>query len=142
MSLHLNKGLAGAAAADVAAARDTALNPAALDAFALAIVAGEGPPAFPGMPRRGPDLAKARRDAGAIHSAMAAIRSVVPDPGSYVAESDHFEQDWQRAHCGPNYPRLEAVKRKYDPECLFYVHRGVGSEAWSTDGFTRSSRLP
>jgi hypothetical protein len=116
------------------------LNRAALDAFVLAIVAGEGWPAFPAMPGPGPDLAKARRDAGAIHNAMAAIRSVVVDPGSYVAESDFFEQDWQRAHWGPNYPRLEAVKRKYDLEGLFFVRRGVGSDAWSTDGFTRSSR--
>jgi hypothetical protein len=26
---------------------------------------------------------------------------------------------------------------KYDPDGLFFVHHGVGSEAWSADGFTR-----
>ena len=31
----------------------------------------------------------------------------------------------------------DAVKAKYDPEGLFFVHHGVGSEAWSADGFTR-----
>ena len=36
VSLHFNKGLAGAGAEDLAAARDTAMNPAVLDAFALA----------------------------------------------------------------------------------------------------------
>jgi hypothetical protein len=44
VSLHFNKGLAGASAADVAAAKDTAMNPAVLNAFALAIIGG----AFPG----------------------------------------------------------------------------------------------
>ena len=31
-----------------------------------------------------------------------------------------------------------AVKKKYDPEGLFFVYHGVGSEAWSADGFTRT----
>jgi hypothetical protein len=30
-----------------------------------------------------------------------------------------------------------AVKEKYDPDGLFFVHHGVGSERWSADGFTR-----
>jgi hypothetical protein len=29
------------------------------------------------------------------------------------------------------------VKRKYDPDGLFIVHHGVGSEDWSADGNTR-----
>src|SRR6185369_14568015 len=59
VSLHFNKGLAGASAADLAAARDTAMNPSVLEAFALAIMAGDGPAAFPGMPGPEPDLAAA-----------------------------------------------------------------------------------
>jgi hypothetical protein len=31
-----------------------------------------------------------------------------------------------------------AVKAKYDPDGLFIVHHGVGSEGWSADGFTRT----
>jgi len=31
------------------------------------------------------------------------------------------------------------VKKKYDPDGLFFVHNGVGSEEWSRDGFTRLS---
>ncbi|HUJ77277.1 MAG TPA: BBE domain-containing protein, partial [bacterium] len=138
-SLHCNKGLAGAPAEEVAAARDTAMNPAVLDAFALAICAGEGPAAFPDIPGREPDVNAGHRAAQSIGKAMAELLTAAPDAGSYVSESDYFEQDWQRAFWGPNYPRLAAVKRRYDPDGLFFVHHGVGSEAWSADGFTRLS---
>jgi len=136
VELHLNKGLAGAPAAVVAAAKDTATNPAVLDAFALAIIAGFGPPAYPSI-GRAPDLAIARARARAIAQAAAELRKVVPNAGSYVSESDFFEKDWQRAYWGTNYPRLQAVKAKYDPHGRFFVHHGVGSEAWSADGFAK-----
>jgi hypothetical protein len=29
------------------------------------------------------------------------------------------------------------VTRRYDPDDLFFVHHGVGSKAWSPDGFTQ-----
>ena len=135
VGLHFNKGLAGAPAAEIAAARDTATNPQVLEAFALAIIAGASAPAFPGMP--GPDLAKAQRDAASIDTAMAALRKVAPHAGAYVSESDYFQQDWQHAFWGSNYPRLAAAKRKYDPDGLFFVHHGVGSEGWTEDGFAR-----
>ena len=71
---------------------------------------------------------------------MDELRKVVLDPGSYVSESNFFEQSWQQSYWGTNYPRLRAVKAKYDPTGLFFVHRGVGSEEWSPDGFTRSPK--
>jgi FAD/FMN-containing dehydrogenase len=137
VALHFNKGLAGAPANAVAAARDTATNPAVLTAFALAIIAAGSAPAFPGIPGHAPDLTAARRDAGAIDRAMGELRKLVPDAGSYVSESNFFESGWQRSFWGANYPRLQAVKAKYDPEGLFFVYHGVGSEDWSDDGFTR-----
>jgi FAD/FMN-containing dehydrogenase len=137
VSLHFNKGLAGAPAEEVAAARDTAINPAALDAFALAISGAGGPPAIAGMPGGEPDVAAARREARKVSSAMDELLRLVPAAASYVSESDFFERAWQRSFWGPNYARLAAVKQKYDPAGLFFVHHGVGSEQWSADGFTR-----
>ena len=137
VEIHLQKGLAGASAEVLAQARETAMNPAVLSAFALAICGSEGPPAFVGMTGHEPDLSSARRDASKVARAMRELRKVVPDPASYVAESSYFEADWSRCYWGPNYPRLLDIKRKYDPEELFFVHHGVGSEPWSNDGFTR-----
>ena len=77
--------------------------------------------------------------AQAIGRAAGELRKLVPSPGSYVSESDYFEADWRNAFWGANYARLLAVKDRYDPEGLFFVHHGVGSERWSEDGFTRVS---
>jgi hypothetical protein len=136
-TLHFNKGLAGAPSEELAAAKDTAMNPDVLNAFALAIVAGEGEPAFTGIPGHEPDLNEGRRQAERINKAMDELKKIAPNAGSYVSESNFFEQNWQHSFWGSNYPRLSAVKKKYDPEGLFFVHHGVGSEEWSDDGFTR-----
>jgi hypothetical protein len=137
VSLHFNKGLGGAPADAVESAKDTAMNPAVLDAFALAIIVGGGPPAFPGIAGHEPDMATARTQAGKIAKSTDELRAIVPDAGSYVSEGNFFDTSWQRSYWGPNYPRLKEVKSKYDPDGLFFVHHGVGSEEWSADGFTR-----
>ena len=137
MALHFNKGLAGAGVDDLEAARNTATNPAVLDAFALAICGASGPAAFPGISGHEPDLATSRRRAAAVGRAMHPLLMLVPNAGSYVSESNFFNEGWQHAFWGQNYKRLAAVKKKYDPSGLFFVHHGVGSEEWSADGFTR-----
>jgi FAD/FMN-containing dehydrogenase len=137
VGFHFNKGLAGAPAADIEAARNTATNPAVLDAFALAIVAGGGGPAFPGMPGTAPDVEHARESARRIGSAMDELLKAAPHAGSYVSESDYFLAHWQTAFWGSNYARLARVKLEYDPDGLFFTHHGPGSEAWSEDGFSR-----
>jgi FAD/FMN-containing dehydrogenase len=138
VELHFQKGLAGGAPEAIASARNTAMNPAVIDAFALAIIGSEGPPALPGLAGHEPDLAAARRDASAIAQAMAQLRVIVPKPGSYVAESNYFEPDWRESYWGASYKALLAVKQKYDPTGLFFVHHGVGSDVWRDGGFTRA----
>ncbi|MGA7541135.1 MAG: FAD-binding oxidoreductase [Steroidobacteraceae bacterium] len=137
VELHFNKGLAGARPETIAAARDTATHPVVLSSFALAIVAdGEGP-AYPGIPGHEPDVAKGRAAAEAIERCIEQLRAVTGQSGSYVNETNYFETQWQQAFWGGNYSRLARIKRKYDPDGLFFAHHGVGSEGWSRDGFTK-----
>lgn len=137
IELHFNKGLAGARPESIAAAADTATNPAVLSAFALAIVANGQGPAYPGIPGHEPDVNKGRAAAKAIDQCVEQLRAVAGTSGSYVNETNYFEEEWQRAFWGDNYPRLANIKQKYDPDGLFFVHNGVGSERWSRDGFSR-----
>jgi FAD/FMN-containing dehydrogenase len=137
VEMHFNKGIAGAPAAAVAATRDTATNPAVLDAFVLVIIADGERPSYPGLARPPMDTAAAHRNAREIDLATAELRKIAPNAGSYVSESNYFNASWQKAYWGTNYSRLRAIKRKYDPDGLFFVHHGVGSEDWSADGFTR-----
>ena len=137
VGLHLNKGLAGAPPDALAAAHDTATNPGLTEAFTLVIIADGERPAYPGMPTANIDEAASRKDARLIDLATAELFKVAPNAGSYVSESNYFNPRWQDAYWGSNYPRLQAVKAKYDPDGLFFVHHGVGSESWSEDGFAR-----
>ena len=133
VSFHFNKGLAGAPPEVIAAARNTATNPEVTEAFALAIVASAGPPSFDGLPQ--PNLAYAAARRKVVGDTMTALRVVAPAAGAYVNECDFFQAEWQRSFWGSNYARLAQIKRRYDPEGLFVVHHGVGSEDWSEDGF-------
>jgi FAD/FMN-containing dehydrogenase len=137
VELHINKGLAFAPPTAIAASLDTAMNPAVTQAFCLALIADGEAPAYPGMKRAPVDLVAARQDARAIDAATQELKRVAPGAGSYLSESNFFKADWQQAYFGEHYPRLRAIKKKYDPEGLFIVHHGVGSEEWSADGFTR-----
>jgi FAD/FMN-containing dehydrogenase len=137
VELHINKGLAFAPATAIAASLDTAMNPAVTRAFCLALIADGEAPAYPGMKRAPIDLGAAHQDARAIDAAAQELKRVAPEPGSYLSESNFFNEHWQQAYFGEHYPRLRAIKKKYDPAGLFIVHHGVGSEEWSADGFTR-----
>lgn len=137
LRVFLNKGLAGAPLEVLEATRQTATNPAVVEAFALVIIADGHGLAYPGLTRTTMDLTSARGDAHDIDLAAAELRKIAPNAGSYVSESNYFNRSWQKDYWGTNYSRLRAIKTKYDPDALFFVHHGVGSEEWSSDGFTR-----
>ena len=139
LSLHLNKGLAGAAARG----RGGGPRHRRQSGRARRVRAphhGRGRRARlsrRGRPRTGGRCGPPARQA--IARAMEEIRKLVPRPAAYVSESNYFEPHWQEAFWGANYPRLRAVKERYDPEGLFFMHHGPGSERWSADGFTRAA---
>ncbi|MGA8616988.1 MAG: BBE domain-containing protein [Candidatus Sulfotelmatobacter sp.] len=139
IELHFNKGLAGGPREAIEATRDTATNPAVLNAFALAIV-GDAGGGYPGVRGHEPDVEAGRRSREEIHKCVNELRAIVPDDGAYVSESNFFQENWQQAYWGSNHARLASVKKKYDPTGLFFVHNGVGSEEWSEDGFVRKAR--
>jgi len=138
VAFHFNKGLAGSTDAVRAAARETATNPEVADAFALAIMGMDGPSVYPPLKQEPGMLLFARGDAASIHKASELLRQAAPGAGCYMSECDYFNPDWRRASWGPHADRLEAIKRRYDPDGLFIVHHGVGSQGWSADGFTRA----
>ena len=97
VSLHFNKGLAGAPPDAIAWAKDTATNPAVLTSFALAIAANAQGPAYPGITGHEPSVEEGRKAAQRVHECMDQLRAIVPNPGAYVSESNYFEKGWQQA---------------------------------------------
>jgi hypothetical protein len=52
----------------------------------------------------------------------------------YSNEADVNEPQFQTTFFGPNYAELTRIKAKYDPDDLFIVAAGVGSERWDEWG--------
>ena len=40
------------------------------------------------------------------------------------------EPNWQQAYWGSNYPRLLAIRKKWDPTGVFYTRTTPGTEKW------------
>lgn len=68
------------------------------------------------------------------------MEAVTPNSGAYLNEANFAQRDWQQQFYGRNYPRLVAIKKRYDPHDLFYAVSAVGSEAWATDSKGRLCR--
>ncbi|MEO8853429.1 MAG: FAD-dependent oxidoreductase, partial [Ginsengibacter sp.] len=83
VGVHFNKGLAGAPPKEIEAAKNSAINPVVLDAFALVIIAGQGNPAFKGIVGHEPNLEEAESGAKAINLAMNEILKIVDERGAY-----------------------------------------------------------
>ena len=102
------------------AATQTATNPLVTEAFALAITADAQQPAYPGQPKAVIDKDAAKNSARAVDNAIAELRKVAPHGGSYVSESNYFNNSWQEAFWGTNYPKLRAIKAKYDTPTVYF----------------------
>lgn len=66
------------------------------------------------------------------------LYSLNPSPvAMYLNEADPHLENWQEWFWGRKYARLQSIKRKWDPDSLFIVSLGVGSEEWGADGMCR-----
>lgn len=68
------------------------------------------------------------------------IKMVTPGSATYMNEADFKEPDWKNEFFKRTYVKLLAIKKKWDPENLFYVLKGVGSDAWEVDNDGRMCR--
>ncbi|PSR79604.1 FAD binding domain protein [Coniella lustricola] len=69
------------------------------------------------------------------------LTALTPGMGAYLNEADFNQPDWQETFFGSNYDALLAIKNEYDPESLFYILKGVGSEAWNVTSEGRMCRV-
>jgi hypothetical protein len=65
-----------------------------------------------------------------LQAYMQVWRDVTVGSGSYINEGDAQDWEWKEAFFGSNYDELAIVKKKYDPEGLFWAIGGVGSDEW------------
>ncbi|OTB16527.1 hypothetical protein K445DRAFT_316800 [Daldinia sp. EC12] len=65
-----------------------------------------------------------------------ALVKLTPGGAVYLNEADNNHPDWPDAFYGPNYSKLTAIKKMYDPDDIFWGPTAVGSETWevATDG--------
>ncbi|KAF2185655.1 FAD binding domain-containing protein [Zopfia rhizophila CBS 207.26] len=61
-----------------------------------------------------------------------ALRDASPNGAAYVNEGNLEEPNWQQAFWGSNYPRLLEIKKKWDPNGVFYARTTPGTEDWES----------
>ncbi|KAJ6610188.1 hypothetical protein B0H10DRAFT_2166095 [Mycena sp. CBHHK59/15] len=65
-----------------------------------------------------------------VHTFVDNFRAIAPNSGAYLNEAEPYETDYQNSFWGPtNYPKLEAIKAKYDPLSLLDCWKCVGTKA-------------
>ncbi|KXX81405.1 6-hydroxy-D-nicotine oxidase [Madurella mycetomatis] len=69
-------------------------------------------------------------------------KALTPGSGTYMSESDYIEPQWQTSFHREKYPRLLAIKKKWDPQGVFYATNAVGSEEWELEGEKIMGHLP
>lgn len=58
------------------------------------------------------------------------LAALSPGGGAYLNEADWKQPDWQYVFYGDNYATLKKIKKKYDPDQVFWARTAVGSENW------------
>ena len=69
-----------------------------------------------------------------VNTLIPGLEAATPGAGTYLNEVDpEWKGDWKKELYGVNYPRLLAIKDRYDPEHLLYAFTAVGSDYWVKD---------
>ncbi|EIW53385.1 FAD-binding domain-containing protein [Trametes versicolor FP-101664 SS1] len=76
-----------------------------------------------------------------LEDSMGVLRQIAPNSGVYRNEASVFEPDYAEAFWGPNYERLLAIKRKYDPDHLLDCWKCVGWKGASDARYKCQQRL-
>ena len=74
------------------------------------------------------------------NSLIPQLDALTPGSGAYMNEGNFQQPDWKQDFFGSNYDALRAIKKKYDPDDLFYAVTTVGSDAWTVDADGRLCR--
>ncbi|KAG9076360.1 hypothetical protein FS749_011882 [Ceratobasidium sp. UAMH 11750] len=74
----------------------------------------------------------AKKGYESVHNVMEPLRALTPGGGAYMNEADLYEPDASSSFWGSNYPRLLAVKQKYDPTGLLDCYNCVGWKGKTT----------
>lgn len=75
----------------------------------------------------------AKHAADVVDSLYQPLRDLTPNGGAYINEAFHFEKNWQKTFWGDNYDRLLQIKRRVDPDDVFWCAPCVGNERWQQD---------
>ncbi|KAK4031594.1 hypothetical protein C8A01DRAFT_41965, partial [Parachaetomium inaequale] len=59
-----------------------------------------------------------------------ALRKASTSGCTYVNEADPYQPNWQSAFWGSEYPKLKALRGKWDPRGVFYAVATPGTEDW------------
>jgi hypothetical protein len=62
--------------------------------------------------------------------ALPLLEELTPNGGAYLSEGDFRQKDWMTVFYRDNYQKLQSIKKKYDPDSMFYAITAVGSEEW------------
>lgn len=74
------------------------------------------------------------------HSVVPQLEAATPNSGAYMNEADFRQVGWKEDFFGANYGALLSIKKKYDPNDLFYAVTAVGSDVWNVAADGRMCR--
>ncbi|KAI1340746.1 hypothetical protein F5Y15DRAFT_422618 [Xylariaceae sp. FL0016] len=60
----------------------------------------------------------------------AAMQKAGPNGCAYINEGNPYQENWQEHFWGPEYPKLLDIRKKWDPNGVFYAVATPGTDEW------------